>query len=114
MSKEKPLSIDEFPLTERTARKIIIDLAKNHSNRVKLSKHAKIRMSQRGISIRQVFSVLCSKHNIFTEGPFQEPNGDWKFNIKGVAAGDVITLTIALKSHNYAPLAFIVTVWVKG
>ncbi len=95
---------NEFPLTERTARKIIIDLAKNHSNRVKLSKHAKIRMSQRGISIRQVF----------TEEPFQEPNGDWKFNIKGVAAGDIITLTIALKGHNYAPLAFIVTVWIKG
>jgi hypothetical protein len=43
---------------------------------------------------------------------FKEPNGDWKFNLKGMAAGTVIELTIALKNHHNDPKSTLVTVWI--
>lgn len=43
---------------------------------------------------------------------FKEPNGDWKFNLKGMAAGTVIELTIAVKNHHNDPKPTLVTVWI--
>ena len=54
---------------------------------------------------------LKNKHAVFREGPYEEPNGDWKFNLKGLAAGNVIELTVALKNHYDDPKAALITVW---
>ncbi|MDN0121983.1 hypothetical protein QVN60_01965 [Yersinia aleksiciae] len=34
-------------------------------------------------------SVFASQHRRFTEAPHQTAAGDWKFNLQGIAAGDV-------------------------
>jgi len=111
MSENKPQGVYEFPLTEETARNIVRDLANNHTNRIRWSRHIKDRMSERGISSRQIMTLLKNKHSVFREGPYEEPNGDWKFNLKGLAAGNVIELTVALKNHYDDPKAALITVW---
>lgn len=113
MEISKPEGIYEFPLTEVTARKIINDLANNHTSRIRWSKHVKKRMSERGVSSGQVLILLKNKHSVFREGPYQEPSGDWKFNLKGMAAGKVMELTVVLKRHHDDPTATLITVWVN-
>ncbi|MGO2075297.1 MAG: hypothetical protein ACTH3B_09030, partial [Pseudoalteromonas sp.] len=66
-------------------------------------------------SKRAAFSGSCSfksKHSVFREGPYPEASGDWKFNLKGLAAGKVIELTVALKNHHDSPMSVLVTVWI--
>ena len=94
MNSKSPDGINEFPLTENSARKIINDLAENYTNRIRWSRHVKKRMAERGVTARQIITLLKSKRSIFREGPYEVPNGDWKFNLKGMAAGTVIELTI--------------------
>lgn len=112
MNSKSPDGINEFPLTESSARKIINDLAENYTNRIRWSGHVKKRMVERGVTARQIITLLKSKLSVFREGPYEEPNGDWNFNIKGMAAGTVIELTIALKNHHNDPKSTLVTVWI--
>lgn len=111
MNKEGPLSFIKLPLSVNDARKIINEIALNYSSRVMLSKHAKLRMSQRNINLRQILSLLRSRSCTFTEGPFQEINGSWKFNIQGLVAGETISVTVVLKQLVSNPVVLIVTVW---
>jgi len=112
MAKKEQLSISEFPLTENSARKIMNDLANNHTHRIRWSGHIKERMSERGVTMRQILTLLKSRHSVFREGPYPEANGDWKFNLQGLAAGQLIELTVALKNHHDQPSSILVTVWV--
>mgnify|MGYP000104566661 CR=1 FL=1 len=113
MNNNKPKGIDEFPLTEVTARKIINDLAENYTNRIRWSKHVKQRMLERSVTSGQILTLLKSKRSVFREGPYEESNGDWKFNLKGMAAGSVIELAVALKNHQNDPSSVLVTVWIN-
>lgn len=113
MDKSEPQGVEEFPLTEGTARQIINNLAEYHTDRIRWSKHVKERMQQRGVTTGQILTLLKSKHSVFREGPFQETNGDWKFNLKGMAAGTVIELTVVLRNHQQAPSSILVTVWIS-
>jgi len=113
MNNKKPQGIDEFPLTETTARLIINNLAENYTHEIRWSKHVKKRMLDRGITSGQILTLLKSKRSVFREGPYQESNGDWKFNLKGMAAGNIIELTIALKNHQNEPTSVLVTVWIN-
>ena len=112
MSPDSPKGVDEFPLTEATARQIIVDLAENYTHRIRWSQHVKQRMIERGVTTGQILTLLQSKRAVFREGPYPEPNGDWKFNLKGLAAGTVIELTVALKNHHDSPSSVLVTVWI--
>ncbi|ALS97166.1 DUF4258 domain-containing protein [Lacimicrobium alkaliphilum] len=112
MDTNHPQGVDEFPLTEGTARKIINDLAENHTHRIRWSRHVKERMKERRITSGQILTLLKSKHSIFREGPYPEANGDWKFNLKGMAAGNVIELAVALKNHHCSPSSVLITVWI--
>lgn len=112
MNVDLPKGVNEFPLTETTARQIIIDLAENHTHLIRWSKHVKQRMIERGVTTGQILTLLQSKRSVFREGPYPEPNGDWKFNLKGLAAGRVIELTVALKNHHESPSSVLVTVWI--
>ncbi|MCF4008716.1 DUF4258 domain-containing protein [Rheinheimera sp. UJ63] len=113
MSQSEPQGIDELPLTEVTARQIINNLAEQHTDRIRWSKHVKERMQERGVNTGQILTLLKSKHSVFREGPYPETNGDWKFNLKGMAAGTVIELTVVLKNHQYSPSSVLVTVWIS-
>ena len=112
MNKFEPEGVYEFPLTKKSARKIINNLAENHTDRIRWSHHVKMRMVERGVTTRQILTLLKSKRSVFREGPYEAPNGNWKFNLKGMAAGTVIELTVALKNHHNNPNAILVTVWI--
>lgn len=113
MGSTEPQGVDEFPLTEGTARQLINNLAEHHTDRIRWSKHVKERMQERDITTGQILTLLKSKHSVFREGPYQETNGDWKFNLKGMAAGTVIELAVALKNHQHSPSSVLVTVWIS-
>jgi hypothetical protein len=89
------------------------DLAENHTNRIRWSKHVKQRMFERGVTTSQILTLLKSRHSVFREGPYPELNGDWKFNLKGMAAGKIIELTVVIKNHSINPNALLITVWVN-
>ena len=69
-------------------------------------------MHERGVTTIQILTLLKSKRSVFREGPYLEANGDWKFNLKGMAAGTVIELIVALKNHHEDPSSTLVTVWI--
>lgn len=102
-----------LPINDVVARKIIHTLASHDTKRIFFSSHAKQRMQQKNISIRQVLNILTSKHCQFTESPHLTPSGDWKCNLQGIAAGDCIEVVIVLKRYEYDPSIFIVTVMIK-
>ncbi|CNH92807.1 DUF4258 domain-containing protein [Yersinia pekkanenii] len=106
-------AVREFPLSSVSTRKIVNDLAANHTGRIRISAHAKQRMSERCVTLRQILHVFISKHSRFTEAPHQTSGGDWKFNLQGVAAGDVIEVVVVLKRHENDPTVFVVTVMIK-
>lgn len=113
MSDNKPKGIAEFPLQESSARRIINDLAENHTNKIRWSSHIKKRMLERKISTGQILIMLKNKHSVFVEGPYSDAGGDWVFKLKGRVAGDIIELVVALKNHHDSPNAALLTVWIK-
>jgi hypothetical protein len=110
MGKSEPLKIVEFPLTARSAKLILRDLAENHTNRIKLSKHARDRLSQRDITMQQVLCILKSCSNRFHVQPFQTEKGDWEMNIEGIASGDSIRIPLVLRRHEDDPSLLVITV----
>lgn len=107
------IAIREFPLSAISARKIVNDLAVNSTGRIRLSTHAKQRMSERRVTLRQIMSVFISKHSRFIEAPHLTAAGDWKFNLQGIAAGDMIEVVTVLKRHEDDPALFVITVMIK-
>ncbi|MCJ8269193.1 MAG: DUF4258 domain-containing protein [Psychrosphaera sp.] len=112
MNNKSPAGVNELPLSQNTAKKIIKELALNHTNSVKLSSHARQRMKQRGVTNTQILKVLSSAHSVFTEAPHMTAGGDWKFNLQGVAAGEVVEVVVVLRRLETDPCAFVVTVMV--
>jgi hypothetical protein len=113
MNSKAPPSVNEFPLSQKMAKKVITELACKYTNRVKLSAHAKTRMLERGVTNMQILKILASPHSIFTEAPHMTAAGDWKFNLQGVSAGDVVEVVAVLRRLEHDPSAFVVTVMVK-
>lgn len=110
MASQSLTCIDEFPLTPKTAKAVIKDLAYNYNRRVLFSKHARTRMKERKVTTEQIFNVLRSNSSRFEELPHQTPEGDWKMNLEGFAAGDKIRVVLVLKRLESDPSAFVVTV----
>ena len=106
-------TVIEFPLSVKSAKTIIQDLAEHHSSSIKLSSHCRQRMRERGVTIRQIFQVLKCPHSQMTEEPHQTAAGSWKFNLKGFASGDRVEVVIDLKNSEYDPSAYLVTVIIK-
>ena len=110
MERSEPSTVSEFPLTVQSAKKLIRDLALNHSARVKFSRHARERLLERDITVTQVFSVLKSHSSRFFEQPYQTAGGDWAMSLEGIAAGDSIRVPLVLKRPESDPSALIITV----
>lgn len=102
-----------FPLQEKITRKIVQDLALNASHKIRFGSHAKQRMIERGVSTKQVMTVLQDNASRFTEKPHLTPNASWKFNLQGFAAGEIIEVVVDLKNVESDPNAFVVTVILK-
>ena len=78
------------------------------SNRVVLTKHAKLRMRQRRINDRQVFE--CLRKGRIVEPAHLTIQGDWKATLEHQDAGDVVRVAVAIERLEDGELAVVVTV----
>lgn len=70
-------------------------LIAEHSEKVLLTNHAKVRMRQRKITLPQI--ICCLKHGRIVEGPARNTRGDWEIKLEVISAGDVINGVFVLQ-----------------
>lgn len=96
-------------MTEHTALRLIREIAAD-SSRVFLSAHARQRMRERHISVRQVFE--CLKRGQIAEPPHQDTRGDWKCTVSWLHAGDDVNVAVAFKRDEQSgELLIVITVF---
>ena len=100
----------EFPLSGRSARKILRDLVEHRSVGIKFSRHALKRMIERGVTNRQVFQVINSKSSRIIEGPSQTASGSWNIVLQGHVSGDNVRVVFDIQRCETDPGAYVVTV----
>lgn len=74
----------------RTIRQIAVDSAN-----VIVPSHAKLRMRQRGVTLRQI--EACLERGTISEGPYGNAHGNWQVNLRRHAAGEELTLAVAIE-----------------
>lgn len=77
------------------------------TSRIKLTTHAKERMKERCISMKQI--ICCFEHGEITEGPYLDTRGTCKANVSVRTAGEYITATVAFKETTNGDLSVVVT-----
>lgn len=82
-------------LTEIEARHKLREFSVKTS-KIKLSKHARERMSERCISLKQI--ICCFEHGDITEGPYPDARGDCMLNITVRTAGEYIAVVVVIKA----------------
>lgn len=82
------------------------------SANVRITPHAKEKMSERFISTRQVFEVLRKGRMALTEPVHREIRGDWKGNLSRLVAGENVEVTVALAGPDATKL-WVVTVFFR-
>ncbi|KJR21504.1 DUF4258 domain-containing protein [Vibrio sp. S234-5] len=103
----------ERPLTSKTALKLINELATSHPSKIRIGQHTKERMLERRISTRDIFNVLKSPRTAMVEGPNEEAKqGDYTCQLRGVSAGESITVILRLNAVDIDPSAKTITVYV--
>ncbi|HEY0297204.1 MAG TPA: DUF4258 domain-containing protein [Bordetella sp.] len=88
--------------------RIVREVAQDTS-RMKLSKHARERMAERGFTTPQVYS--CIRRGAIHEPVHQDIRGDWKCTLRHVWAGDEIRVAIALKRNSRGDWIAVLTVF---
>ena len=79
------------------------------SGRIKLTRHARERMAQRGISFSQV--LHCLRTGRIDEGPAKNVHGDWAFRMVGTAAGEAIQVAAALATDGRGNRIIVITAY---
>jgi len=77
-------------LTE--ARRLFKDLIE--AGEISWTHHAKARMRERDVTIREVLNVLAAGHEV--EGPYRDIKGDWKCTFAGNSAGAGVQVVAVL------------------
>lgn len=75
----EPSVVTKLRLTSSVAEQRIHDIAKDTS-RIALTLHAKQRMEEREISVRELYEILRSGQ--VEESPIEEKRGEWKCKIE--------------------------------
>ena len=78
------------------------------SNRVVLTDHAKKRMKERRITLRQVLE--CLRKGRIDEPAHATIHGDWKATLEHQYAGDVVKVAVAIELQVDGEMAVVVTV----
>ncbi len=91
MGMEKPTPL---PINDPNMLRIIRQIAEDTSN-IYLLPHAKKRMSQRKISLSQIYS--CLRKGIIYESAHIDLKGDWKCTLTQLNAGDEIHVSAVIK-----------------
>ena len=81
-------------ITDKRLKELLSILTKD-SSKIRLTKHVQDRMRQRGIDLLQILRVL-GRGEITEQAWFNHTTGDWRFTIKGIAAGTTISVVAAL------------------
>lgn len=100
-------TVQPMPLTDAGFLKKLRAIAKD-SYCVVLTKHAKQRMKQRRINLRQI--IECLRKGRIYEPAHLTIQGDWKATIEHQYAGDVVRVAVAIERQENRELAVVVTV----
>lgn len=90
----KKTNVLDFDLSPVNAKRLLTEIVKE-SSKVFFSDHAEKRMKQRKITRMQVIRRL--QHGRFSEGPYLDIKGNWKFNIDTFSAGEHLTVVAAFE-----------------
>lgn len=95
-----------FPLPKKKALEIIRELSQG-SERIFYSTHARLRMTEREISMPDVMDCLVKGQ--ITDGPYRAPGGDWRFTISWFRAGSPLQVVGAIDADDDGKYLVIVT-----
>ena len=95
-------------LNDANAIRIVRSLAAKSSD-VYLLQHARERMRQRGITLKQVLS--CLRSGFISECAHVDIKGDWRFTMRHIIAGDDINVAVALKQKAEGKMVAVITVF---
>jgi hypothetical protein len=93
-----------FPLAKNRAQAILRALP---SERVFFTRHAKTRMSGRGISVPDVLD--CLQKGRITEGPASMPRGSWRMTVSWFRAGQAIVAVVEIDEDAEGVFSIVVT-----
>ena len=113
MARRQGQSVIGFGFDHCSIRRVTARLAEEDSSRIRLSQHARRRMQERGVTIRQIFDVLRDRRSHVTEGPAATAAGSWKFNLQGFSSGEIIELVLDMRGQEPELSVLLVTVIVK-
>ena len=102
MATVKPMQLSDTGFL-RKLRAIALD-----SDRVVLTPHAKRRMRERRINMRQVLN--CVRHGRIAEPAHLTIYGDWKATVEHQYAGERVSVAVAIECQEDGELAVVVTV----
>jgi len=80
-------------LSRAEARRIVREIAAD-ADRIVLHPHARMRLIQRAISVTQVRTAV--RTGTITDGPYLDDKDCWRVEMQGRAAGDALTVAIAI------------------
>lgn len=97
-----PLALNDANFLKR------LRLAATNSANVVIVAHAKLRMVERKINRSQV--IACLQKGNVSEPAHLTPYGDWKATVSHRAAGDNVSVAVALKAKSDGDYCIVVTV----
>jgi len=100
-------TVQPIRLTDAGFLKKLRAIAKD-SQRVVLTKHARQRMRERRINLRQIME--CLRKGFIHEPAHVTIHGDWKATLEHHCAGDVVRVAVAIERQENEELAVVVTV----
>ena len=102
------VNIIPIRLNDTNALRIVREIAKDSAN-VYVLAHAKTRMSQRSITLKQVLCCLRSGH--ICESAHLDIKGDVRLTMRHLNAGDEVHVAIALKKGTRGKMIAVITVF---
>lgn len=91
------------PLGELVKR--VRELAKNSDNFGFVNPHVQLRMTQRGLVMRQILETLKQGEPI--SGPKQDEHGDWRIKLKRNVCGRKVQVVVAVRDNSFSVVTVI-------
>ena len=102
------VSITPIRLNDANALRIVREISTNSAN-VYVVPHARARMRQRNITLKQI--LCCLRFGCISESVHLDIRGDWKLTMRHLSAGDDVTVAIALKQGTRGGMIAVITVF---
>jgi len=80
-----------------------------NDSKVFICPHAKERMIERNITLKQILS--CIEKGKISESPYRDIKGDWRCSIEHYTSGNAVTVAVAFKYNNNGERIVVVTVF---